>query len=834
MAGPSNGANGVNGAGAMFPPKRFSKVPPAITVAVSEAEGPIDVELALDHEIPEDPTELCTLLELEQSAKTTWVTVAIAYAKHKKLDVAIEVLGKSIGVFSGGRSEDRLSILNGLCWLYLLKCREAPRVNRDNDEEVKTKDFYIQAATSVLNDASRISPSYPPLFLARGVLYLLRASLQGPSTSAGTNTISSERMDTLKQASKCFEDALRTSGGRNLMAKMGKARVSYSMGKYADALKAYQNVLESSPGLIDPDPRIGIGCCYWQLGYKDDAASAWQRSLELNPNSKIALILLGLHTLHLTAQLPASDPGFASLTKKAVGDYIAPSMKLDNMYPLTCATLSSWYNVRKALDKVETLSRRAIELTDVNAIASDGWYQLARKEHSLDDIHKAMDYYAKSDQARGGDDRGYIPAKFGSAQMRVLINDYDGAKFRLEKILQQQPLPEAQALLGTLYAEDIFVAQAAKSTEDKSAELRKALKYLEDVQKAWKDPKKKLTPDASILLNLARLCEADHPDRSLKCLEEVEQMELDGIPEEDYPEGIEDEAEMKNALRELLPPQLLNNMACFHYQAERYVRARELFQTALNACVKAAARDETIDTDALVTSISYNLGRTYEVEGLLDDAKSVFEGLLKRHPDYIDAQLRLAYILLRQSPNDEGPKAVKDLFKDNEDNLEVRALFGWYTNKAKKRSVPLQDDPEQRHYKHTLQKQDKHDRYSLTGMGNIHLAIAREMRRDTEQDKEKRRKMYERAVEFFDKVLQLDPKNAYAAQGIAIALVEDKKDYATALQILTKVKDTIKDHNVYVNLGHTYSELKQYARAIENVSRLSSLKSYLLTHRSMN
>jgi RNA polymerase-associated protein CTR9 len=314
------------------------------------------------------------------------------------------------------------------------------------------------------------------------------------------------------------------------------------------------------------------------------------------------------------------------------------------------------------------------------------------------------------------------------------------------------------------------------------------------------------------------LYEADHPDKSLKCLEEVEQMELDGIPDEERPEGIEDEVELRNALRELVPPQLLNNMGCFHYQAERYIRARELFQVALNACVKAAQKDENIDTDALVTSISYNLGRTYEVEGLLDDAKTVYEGLLGRHPDYIDAQIRLAYISLRQNPTDEGPKAVRKLFEENEDNLEVRALFGWYTNKAKKRNVHPQDDQEQRHYKHTLIKQDKHDRYSLTAMGNIHLVFAREMRRDTEQDKEKRRKMYERAVEFFDKVLQLDPKNAYAAQGIAIALVEDKKDYSTALQILTKVKDTIKDHNVFVNLGHTYAELKQYGRAIENVS----------------
>jgi RNA polymerase-associated protein CTR9 len=264
---------------------------------------------------------------------------------------------------------------------------------------------------------------------------------------------------------------------------------------------------------------------------------------------------------------------------------------------------------------------------------------------------------------------------------------------------------------------------------------------------------------------------------------------------------------------------LLNNMACFHYQAERFVRARESFQAALNACVKAASRDETIDTDALVTSISYNLGRTYESEGMLDEAKGVYEGLLKRHSDNIDARIRLTYISLRQSPGDAGPKALKQLFKENEDNVEVRALFAWYKNKSKPKTHNFGEDEEQRIHKHTLQRFDKHDRYSLMGMGNIHLSIARELPRGSEQEKEKRRKAYERAVEFFDKVLQLDPKNAYAAQGIAIALVEDKKDNHGALQIFSKVKDTLRDYSVYVNLGHTYAEVKQYARAIENVSR---------------
>jgi RNA polymerase-associated protein CTR9 len=687
------------------------------------------------------------------------------------------------------------------------------------DPNLRTKDSYIQDATSVLNDASRISPSHPPLFLARGVLQLLRASLQAPATTAGPTAVSSERAETLKQAAKCFEDALRASGGRNLMAKMGKARVSYSMGKWAEALKGYQNVLESSPDLVDPDPRIGIGCCFWQLGFKDDAAGAWQRSLDLNSKSKIALLLLGLYNLHLSSQLPPTHPDFTKFYKKATNQYIMPATKLDNTFPLTCATLGGYFIIRKDWTKVQTVARRAIDLTDVNAIASDGWHQLARKAHTEGDTAEASVCYTKSDQARGGDERGYIPAKFGSAQMNVLMHNYDGAKFRLEKILQQQPTLEAQTLLGTLYAEDVFTAQNNNSNEDKSAELKKALKYLEDVQKAWRDPKKNVTPDQSVLLNLARLYEADHPEKSLKCLEEVEQMEIDAIPEEDYPEDMEEEYEIKTALRELLPPQLLNNMGCFHFQAERFVRARELFQAALNACVKAASRDESIDTDALVTSISYNLGRCYESEGMMEEAKDVYENLLKRHADYVDARIRLTYISLRQNPNDQGPRAMKDLFKENEDNIEVRALFGWYMNKSKRKTQNFAADEEQRLYKHTLMKSDKHDRYSLMGMGNIHLAIAREMPRSSEQEKEKRRKGYERAVEFFDKVLQLDPKNAYAAQGIAIALVEDKKDYSTALQIFTKVKETLKDYSVYVNLGHTYCEIKQYARAIENVSR---------------
>jgi RNA polymerase-associated protein CTR9 len=158
--------------------------------------------------------------------------------------------------------------------------------------EAKTKDYYLQASTATLNEASRINPAFPPLYLARGVLYLLRSSLQPPSKSTGEGSPDqSERVETLRQAIKCFEDALRVSGGKNMMALLGKARANFSLGKYAEALEGYQEVLSGRPDLIDPDPRIGIGCCFWMLGFKDDAKIAWERALELVCDRPRALVL---------------------------------------------------------------------------------------------------------------------------------------------------------------------------------------------------------------------------------------------------------------------------------------------------------------------------------------------------------------------------------------------------------------------------------------------------------------------------------------------------------------------------------------------------------------
>ena len=534
-------------------------------------------------------------------------------------------------------------------------------------------------------------------------------------------------------------------------------------------------------------------------------------------------MLLGIYCLSESYNYSHKEPEFATLYRRAVAGYIQKAFSIDHEYALTCVIFGAYFLSRKSWAIVEGLSRRAIELTDVNAIASDSWFLLARKEHEQQppNLQKAGDFYNKADNARGGGDRGFLPAKFGITQIQILNGDLDGAKFRLEKIIQHTKNVEAMVLLGSLYAQDVFANQFAAVKDDRSNLLKKAISLLEAARLAWKDPKKTAIPDSAVLYCLSRLYETDQPEKSLQCLQEAQQMAENELPEsvKALYDDIEDEQLRADRLREHLTPQILNNIGCFLYHAENFEDAKESFQTALTACMKSSEQEEGFDTDALVTTISYNLARTYEAAGLLDEARAVYEGLLKRHEDYIDAQIRLALIELRQNPTVDGPKAMATLYEMDSSNLEVRSLYGWYLSRSKKRALNIAEDQEQRHYKHTLQLHDKHDQYSLSGMGNLYLIMAREMRRDTDQDKEKRRKTYEKAVEFYIKAIQLDPKNAYAAQGVAIALAEDKKDFTTAIQLFSKIKETIKDASVFINLGHVYGELKQYSRAIESVGR---------------
>lgn len=667
--------------------------------------------------------------------------------------------------------------------------------------DIRTKSDFLKLATEVINESSKLDPQSPVGMLARGIYNMI--TLSAPSA---------DRNSQLDEAFRIFDRVMTQAGKRgNMLALMGKARIQYAKRRYEQALAMYQQVLQKRPDM-DPDPRIGIGMCFWQLGFKDDAKQAWERALELDPNSKAAHILMAEYYIHVISTIPEYDPKFAE-NYKIIIDHTQKAYKLDKTFPMACNTFANHFFAKKGFAQCEALATKATEYSDSPSVTSDAYFILARKFHAEGEHQRALDLYRKSDKAR---ENGYLPAKLGVGQIQILQKDIPTAKLTFEAIVHDFPkCVEAKVLLGTLYANEVlsniprtgFIA----SKDDVTELHKKAIALLEQVRVMWKnrpaDP-----AHETILLTLARLYENEQQAKSLQCLQAVEKI---------YHDNKKDDEEV------VLPLQLINNQAVLHWHLEQHDKAAELFQKALSSIPKYKEFDESLDTDALATTLTFNLARCYEASGNVDEAIRNYEQLLQFHEDYLDANIRLAYLSIRKggSSLEEGQKRITTLMQTAGDNLEVRALYGWYLGRQRRKpTANIGDDPEQRHYKHTLQQYDKHDRYSLTGMGNIYLQAAREMRRESTEEKEKRRKTYEKAVEFFDKALQLDPKNAYAAQGIAIALIEDKRDLQKGVRILTSVKETIpNDWHAVVNLGHCLAGLEQWSRAIDMVSIITLL-----------
>jgi RNA polymerase-associated protein CTR9 len=263
-----------------------------------------------------------------------------------------------------------------------------------------------------------------------------------------------------------------------------------------------------------------------------------------------------------------------------------------------------------------------------------------------------------------------------------------------------------------------------------------------------------------------------------------------------------------------ISPQLINNIAVLQHTKGNLPQAQLLYQEAWADTQKLGEEDGMAEIDDILITLSYNLGRLEEDAENIDEAKKTYEGILKKHPDYLDAVARLCYLDALETSFDPSSKLLKDLLLIDSSNLESRALIGWHL--SHQRRTRTSEDQESKHFVGTLRHFDKHDTYSLIGLANGILRHARELRPVTEADKEKRKKEYARAVDMFQKALELQPKNAYAAQGIAIAFAEER-NYVQANMIFNKVKETLKDTSVSINMGHCYADQRDWTRAIQNV-----------------
>ena len=197
------------------------------------------------------------------------------------------------------------------------------------------------------------------------------------------------------------------------------------------------------------------------------------------------------------------------------------------------------------------------------------------------------------------------------------------------------------------------------------------------------------------------------------------------------------------------------------------------------------------------------------------------------------AKICQAHLLASLNQVNPAHDLIKHSLSSQKQNLNLRAFYTHFlihTNlvKAAKEFVFI-----------TLKDFDNHDVYSLCAAGWIQYHQSRESRDTSGKGLEERKRGFQRSAEFYEKALQLDPQCAFAAQGLAIVTAEDflspsgglgggaggaddasrrAMNARDALEVFGKVRESLNDSSVYVNIGHAHYARDEFDRAIEAVS----------------
>jgi RNA polymerase-associated protein CTR9 len=291
-----------------------------------------------------------------------------------------------------------------------------------------------------------------------------------------------------------------------------------------------------------------------------------------------------------------------------------------------------------------------------------------------------------------------------------------------------------------------------------------------------------------------------------------------------------------------IPAMLLNNIGVLEWKKGHLAEAQEKIESALAATASAVVGDETEReiNERTAVCMLFNLGVICEEAKDKEKAKDIYERILLRHPEYVDAKARLALMYLTEKNFDKTNALLKEALTSQTGNGELRALYTYFlieSNQIKQaRDFTVA----------TLKDHDKSDVYALCASGALLYTQARENKAVGPEASLDRASKFFRSTEFFEKALQLDPQCAFAAQGLAIALAEHvispsnvsapssngtlaadaslvrAKNLRDSITILTKVREALNDGSVYVNLGHCHYLRDEFDRAIENASFMIS------------
>ena len=756
------------------------------TLDVPLEEGDV-VSINLANIDEQEPAEIIQFLVDTKSGKHYWIIMARAYVQLGKLDDAAQII-KSALDSKNFSTEDTKTLESFLIWLHI----KYASMGIDKSMHL------VEAGTGIADLATK------------------NADAQSAPVNTTSNLLSKAVMALYHnhndEASQILEKMLKIDQN-NTFALLGKAQALLNKSKnYASALKLYQQVLILNP-TCKPDPRLGIGLCCWFLNDQKMAIQAWERALEIDPSNLKAKVFLNLAHFHNAFNNSWSDDEFISNYKACLKE-LSEIHKANVNDSTVLLTLASYYYSKNDFETVEKLLQKIVKDTtgednmtklaghskaskyDSTVLSECGTW-LGRMKFIEGDFIQASKYFQEAIKLNDLN----IVAKLGLGQSQYNRGSVEEATLTFESILRSNAnCLEAIYSLGIIYAKQ-------SSKKKKESAIRSLERYIRLSNNrglsASKNDNDLLLNKEPVALNayltLSSLYESTDLTQALSYLNKA--------------------IEARKQVGKNVPLEVYNNIGVFQFTKQNFKGALENFQTAIDKL--DGAEFLSPDGDVLVdllsdlkVSLTFNAARTKELSDE-KEALSTYESLLVECRHYFSAKLRILFlscILDTGLTPREIQSEIEELLKLNASDLEVRSFYGWFAKNFGKK-LGMKPDADTAFQKETLVEFDKHDCYALLSLANIYCVLARDLKGSSVE--EKKRTYYTRATELYTKVLTLDRKNVYAAQGLAIVYIENKES-TKGLDILRKIRDSLHDISVYLNLGHVLCDVKQYGKAIEN------------------
>ena len=234
--------------------------------------------------------------------------------------------------------------------------------------------------------------------------------------------------------------------------------------------------------------------------------------------------------------------------------------------------------------------------------------------------------------------------------------------------------------------------------------------------------------------------------------------------------------------------------------------AEAYYQKALLTLVSGAQDKEPLMVNSIQTTIRYNVARLFETRNEMDKARVNYHELLKLHPAYDDCMLRLGCMELEDGNFEKALDHFSDVLAMDSANKNAWFMVGTLNMRKKNYRAA-------RKAFETVLSIDKHDIYSLTNLGYLHLVFAR-----GDSNMENRQVFFLRSIEFFCKAIKYSPQNIQAAAGVAITFAETL-NFKQAVDIFNQILELGPGDSTFTLLaGHTLVESGDLATATSIVN----------------